>query len=154
MADIFGSNTENGQVIKLEGAVISGSDFPDSMIVESIRLEYQRSVSFRQPLNSKKRSVIVGRASGTLTITNLLGGASSIKSLLSKGKECTLEGSITISALDTNTCPSGNSTADSYTCKGLIVQGMNITAQDGGQGVTQAQGTVTLFFASLEGAGT
>lgn len=137
-----------------------GADDMDGFIIEGYTLSWQRGLQYRRAYNKKGNIVVVGKGTGSLSLTGLVGPADEFERLVesTSGKDVCKNANCTISAGGGySSCDSSGNTSTSsknitITAKSIILQGLSISGQmqEGAVTLTQANMTFKVGGVAIE----
>ena len=149
MKDIYGNTVEIGDAWQLDGAVLEIEDGAP-LVVTSAVINYARAVGKFTPLNSSKRIIVTGEASGTLQLGAVIGPSRDIKDFITRyATACNVKkNTITIKPGGIETCDSDLSPV-AFVCKGLLISALSVSVSQVGSAMTVVNAGMSMNFVSL-----
>lgn len=126
----YATSTDKRNVV-----TFSSKDGESKMLIDSAQLQMQRPATVQRFLNADP-ALIVGRPSGTLTLSGLFGTADQIKAIIGDPKDpCKLPRTITLQAGVLSVCntsgtgPTAGGEKETITLYGCVCQGFSVSVQ-------------------------
>ena len=152
----FDAANQGKAVVKISRASGGNTDLDEnsSFFVSSYQIQWQRAVSMIRPLNSTGLVAQVGRGTGTITLTGMVGALSEFKSVLDGGNVCDpLTITVDISTMRYKCEGTGSSEVNKDSQLKLtycIPQVFQVTGQTEQQGMIIQQATLQCTIGGLE----
>lgn len=134
ISGVFGGSDEDTIVFSTVGG--AGSSL-DGFIIESYNVSWARPVMTRRAYNKKGSIITMGKGTGSLTLSGLVGPSDEFEALLDatsgnnvcKNANCVIRTGGGYSACDSNGNKSSSSNPVTITAKGIILQSLSLGGQ-------------------------
>lgn len=81
--DVYGIEDRNLETWIMDGVVISLSE-GDALTIQSLTLQYPRGMMKLQPLNRRRRLLLVGSSEGTMQLGTIIGPDAAVRSFIER----------------------------------------------------------------------
>jgi hypothetical protein len=147
--DIYGIEDRNLETWIMDGVVISLSD-GDALTIQSLSLQYPRGMIKIQPLNRRRRLLLVGSSDGTMQLGTIIGPNAAIKTFIERYADpCQVSGNvITLRPNGVRTCDNGeNNVVDplEFVCSNCLLADIGISVSQVGTMATVTAGLAMSF---------
>ena len=147
--DVYGIEDRNLETWIMDGVVISLSD-GDALTIQSLSLQYPRGMIKIQPLNRRRRLLLVGSSDGTMQLGTIVGPNAVLRDFIQRYADpCrTSENVITLRPSGVRSCDDdSNNVADplEFVCSNCILADIGISVSQVGTMATVTAGLAMSF---------
>lgn len=135
MADVYGREVQLGGAISADGVRVTFDDFKVGFLAQTLGLNYQQQVTRLFELSSQRQYYVVGRPTGTLSISRVVGPVGLTRGFMRKfGNACNAaQNTINLAASAGCLTNIGGTTGNGigYTATNVFItqMGLNVEAQ-------------------------